>query len=228
MASYVGFPFDGLFTSEEMIDNVTSFPGSVPGTMIWRDVNGDGTMTEDVMAPNGDYVILGDAYPDFTFSFQNTLRIGDFDIRALLNGEFGSTNIRSEWITTYRNIDGLFNVDAEYVENFWRSRSNPGDGLTPTPIGGATPRQQYRDTQSSVWLWDASHIWLRDLTVRYNLGGALEGASIYATGSNLFVLSPYPSNPDATDLDDASNSPGRDDGNYPVPRRFTVGIDLSF
>lgn len=228
MGSYVGFAFDGLFTSEEQIDEVTSFPGSVPGTMVWRDVNQDGTMTEDVMAPNGDYVILGDAYPDFTFSVQNNLRIGRFNVRALVNGNFGSTNVRSEWITTYRNIDGLFNVDAEYVENFWRSRQNPGDGLTPTPIGGATPRQQYRDTQSSVWLWDASHIWLRDLTVRYNLGGTLEGASLYATGNNLLVISPYPSNPDATDLDDPSNSPGRDDGNYPMPRRFTVGIDFSF
>jgi len=230
MGSYVGFVFDGLYTSEEEVQNhEASFPGSAPGTMRWRDLNGDGTMTEDVMEESGgDYRVLGDANPDFSFSFNNSVRIGDFDVRATITGNFGSTNLRTEWITTYRNIDGLFNVDADYVENFWRSRQNPGDGLTPTPIGGATPRQQYRDTQHSIFLWDASHIWLRDLSVRYHLGGTLEGTSIYASGSNLLLISPYPGNPEATDLNDPSNSPGRDDGNYPVSQTLTVGINFSF
>ncbi|MEX0599988.1 MAG: hypothetical protein WD205_05045 [Rhodothermales bacterium] len=228
MATYVGFVVDGIYTSQEQIDRTASFAGAVPGTMIWRDLNGDGKMTEDVMDPVGDYAILGDAYPDFSFSVQNSVSIGRFNIRALINGEFGGTNLRTEWITTPRNIDGLFNVDADYVKNFWRSPQQPGDGLTPTPIGGAAPRQQYRDTQHTMFLWDASHIWLRSLTVRYNLAGSLAGTSVYLSGNNLFAISPYPSNPQATDLGDASNSPGRDDGNYPLPRQFTVGVDLSF
>ncbi len=228
MATYVGFVVDGIYTSQEQIDNTASFAGAVPGTMIWRDLNGDGVLTEDVMDPEGDYAILGDAFPDFNFSLQNSVSIGRFDIRALINGEFGTTNLRTEWITTPRNIDGLFNVDSDYVKNFWRSPQQPGDGLTPTPIGGAAPRQQYRDTQHTMFLWDASHIWLRSLTVRYNLAGRLAGTSIYASGSNLFVISPYPSNPQATDLNDASNSPGRDDGNYPLPKQFTFGVDVSF
>lgn len=227
MSSYVGFVFDGLYTSEEEVQNhEAAFSGSAPGTMRWRDLNGDGTMTRDVMQPEGDYAILGDANPDFSFSFNNSVRIGDFDVRATITGNFGSTNLRTEWITTYRNIDGLFNVDGKYVENFWRSRQNPGDGLTPAPFG-ATPRQQYRDTQHSIFLWDASHIWLRDLSVRYHLSGALEGTSVYASGSNLLLISPYPSNPEATDLNDPSNSPGRDDGNYPVSQNVTVGVNVS-
>ena len=228
MASYVGFIVDGVYTSEEQINNTAHFTGAVPGTMVWRDLNGDGVLTEDVMAPGGDYAVLGDAFPDFTFSFQNAVSVGRFDFSALLSGEFGGTNLRTEWITTPRNIDGLFNVDADYVKNFWRSPQQPGDGLTPTPIGGAAPRQQYRDTQHTMFLWDATYIALRSLTVRYNLGGRFQGTSVYAAGSNLFVISPYPSNPQATDLNDASNAPGRDDGNYPIPRRFTFGVSLSF
>ncbi len=228
MASYVGHEIDGLYESEEQIEDMASLAGAVPGTLIFRDVNGDGVITPDLMAPEGDFVVLGDAYPDFTFSVGNTMSFGPVDVRALFTGSFGADNLRTEWITTSRNIDGLFNIDAAYVENFWRSPEQPGDGLTPTPIGGAAPRQHYRDWQHSLFMHDASHIWLRDLQVRYNFGrGVLAGASVYVSGSNLFIITPYPGNPDATNLDDPSNNPGMDDGNYPLPRTVTFGIDLS-
>jgi len=227
LSSYRGFLTDGVYTSQAQIDRTASFAGAIPGTFVYRDANGDGVLTPFSMLSNGgDFVILGDAYPDFTFSFQNSVSIGRFDVTALLTGEFGGTNLRTEWITTPRNLDGLFNVDADYVENFWRSPEDPGDGLTPIPTGGAEPRQQYRDAVHTMFLWDATHIWLRNVTLRYNLTGRLQGASIYASGSNLFVLSPYPSNPQATDLNNASQFPGRDDGNYPLPRRFTIGVNL--
>lgn len=229
MASYVGYMFDGLYESEEQIQNTASFPGAIPGTMIWRDLNGDGVLTEDLMKPDGDFAVLGDAYPDFTFSLGNTISVGNFDIRALFTGAFGGDNLRTEWITTSRNIDGLFNPDAAYVKNFWRSPEQPGDGLTPTPLGGAASRQQYRDTQHTLFLWESSHLWLRNLSLRYTFGsGFMEGVGIYTSASNLFILSPYPGNPDATSLYNTANNPGMDDGNYPLPRTFTFGVDLSF
>ena len=228
LSSYVGFLTDGVYVSQEQIDAAASFTGAIPGTFIYRDANGDGALTPFTMVENGgDFVILGDAYPDFTFNLQNSVSIGRFDITALFTGEFGGTNLRTEWITTPRNLDGLFNVDADYVENFWRSPSDPGDGLTPIPTGGAEPRQQYRDATHTMFLWDATYLWLRSLTFRYNLPGRFQGASIYASASNLFMLSPYPSNPQATDLNNASQFPGRDDGNYPIPRRFTIGVNLN-
>jgi len=80
-----------------------------------------------------------------------------------------------------------------------------------------------------MFMHDASHIWLRDAMVRYDFSsGAFAGTGIYVSGSNLFLLTPYPGNPDATSLNDPSNNPGRDDGNYPLPRTVTFGIDVSF
>ena len=228
MASYVGYLVDGLYESEEQIENMASFPGATPGSIIFRDLNGDGTLTEQLLQPEGDFAVLGDSYPDFTFSVGNTVSLGPVDVRALFTGEFGGDNLRSEFFRTSRNIDGLFVVDAGYVENFWRSPEQPGDGLTPTPLGGATPRQQYRDVNHSLVLSDASNIWLRNLLVRYNFGsGLFAGASIYASASNLFIISPYPGNPNVTDISEANNQPGLDFGNYPIPRTFTFGIDLS-
>ena len=233
LASYVGYVVDGLYASEEQIDNMTAYPGAVPGSIIFRDLNDDGTITEDLMQPAGDFRVLGDAYPDFTFSLSNTVGLGPFDISAQLTGEFGGDNLRSEFFRTARNIDGLFVVDEAYIDNFWRSPEQPGDGLTPTPRGGAFGRQQYRDVNHSLVLSDASHIWLRSLMLRYNLGndlfggGMLAGTEVYVTGNNLFILSPYPGNPDVTDMSQANQQPGLDFGNYPLPRTVTFGVNVS-
>lgn len=228
MATYVGYVIDGVFETQEQVDELASFAGAVPGTIIFRDLNNDGIITEDIMQPQGDFAVLGDAYPDFTFSVGNSISLGPVDFRALFTGEFGGDNIRAELFRTARNIDGLFVTDAEYVENFWRSPSNPGDGLTPTPLGGAAPRQQYRDLLHSLVLSDASHIWLRNLMLRYNFrGGLLSGANVYVSGSNLLILTPYAGNPDVTDMNDAANEPGLDVFNFPLPRTVTFGIELN-
>lgn len=228
MATYVGFVIDGLYESEAQIASMTSYAGAVPGSFIIRDLNGDGQLTPNAMDPVGDFAVLGDNYPDFTFGVTQSLSFGNIDVRALFTGSFGGDNLRSEFFRTARNIDGLFVVDSDYVNNMWLSPSQPGDGLTPTMNGGAFGRQQYRDSNHSLILSDASYIWLRNLMVRYNFDrGALAGSSFYISGDNLMILTPYPGNPDVTDRSRANVAPGLDFGNYPIPRSFTFGVELN-
>ncbi|MEZ4699068.1 MAG: SusC/RagA family TonB-linked outer membrane protein [Rhodothermales bacterium] len=229
MATYVGYIIDGLYESTAQIASLTSYAGAVPGSFIIRDLNGDGSITERVMVEaGGDFAVLGDNYPDFIFGMTQTLSFGNIDVRALFTGSFGGDNLRSEFFRTSRNIDGLFIVDSDYVQNMWLSPDQPGDGITPTMNGGAFGRQQYRDNNHSLILSDASYIWLRNLMVRYNFDkGALAGSSVYLSGDNLMILSPYPGNPDVTDRERANVAPGLDFGNYPIPRSFTFGIELN-
>ena len=229
MATYVGYIADGLYTQEHINSgNITLYAGAAPGTLIFRDLNGDGVISERVMQPLGDFAVLGDAYHDFTFGITNTFKFGNVDVRALLTGSFGGDNLRSEFFRTARNIDGLFIVDSGYVRNMWLSAAQPGDGLTPSPLGGAFGRQQYRDNLHSLAISDASHLWLRNLLVRYNFDrGPFVGSSIYMSANNLFIISGYDGNPDVTDMETANVQPGLDFGNYPIPRNFTFGIELA-
>ena len=229
MATYVGYIVDGLYTQEQINNGlITLYAGAAPGTIIFRDLNGDGVISERVMQPRGDFAVLGDAYHDFTFGMTNTFKFGNIDVRALITGAFGGDNLRSEFFRTARNIDGLFIIDSGYVRNMWLSESQPGDGLTPSPLGGAFGRQQYRDNLHSLAISDASYIWLRNLLVRYNFSrGQFAGSSIYLSGDNLFIISGYPGNPDVTDLETSNVQPGLDFGNYPIPRAFTFGIELA-
>lgn len=228
MATYVGYVVDGLYESEEQIAQLTSYAGAVPGSFIIRDLNGDGQITERTLDPVGDFAVLGDNYPDFTFGVTQSFKLGNFDVRALFTGSFGGDNLRSEFFRTSRNIDGLFIVDSDYVQNVWRSPEQPGDGLTPTMNGGAFGRQQYRDNNHSLILSDASYIWLRNVVVRYNFkSGPFAGSNVYLSGDNLAIISPYDGNPDVTDRQRSNLAPGLDFGNYPIPRSFTFGVELN-
>lgn len=233
LASYVGYAIDGVYSPAQIQDSdLAKYPNAVPGNIILRDLNGDGQFTPDVMKrAGGDFTVLGSAYPDFEFGFQNTVTLGNFELRANVTGSFGGLNHRSEFFRTSRNIDGLFNVDSGYVENFYRSPENPGDGLTPSPLGPAFGRQQYRDASHSAILSESSNIWLRSAMVRYNFGEnsqlvGFSNVSVYLTGKNLLILSPYPGNPDTASMTNRL-APGLDLGNYPLPRSFTFGVDVS-
>ena len=228
LSTYAGYVIDGLYESEEQIAaDPAAYAGAVPGSIIIRDLNGDGAITEDVIFPDGDFAILGDPYPDFSFGITNTISIGPIDFRALVTGSFGGDNLRAEFFRTARNIDGLFVVDSDYVQNMWVSPEQPGDGLTPTVLGGAYGRQQYRDNNHSLVLGDASRIWVRNVMLRYNFTNSLlSGSNVYFSLTNPFIVSPYPGNPDVTSINNGQQ-PGVDFGNYPLPRTFTFGIDLA-
>jgi len=233
LSSYVGYVVDGVYSPEQIADpNLAKYPNAQPGNIILRDLNGDGQFTPDVMEQSGgDFTVLGSAYPDFEFGFQNTVTLGNVELRANVTGSFGGLNHRSEFFRTSRNIDGLFNVDSGYVENFYRSPENPGDGLTPSPLGPAFGRQQYRDASHSAILAESSNIWLRSATIRYNFDEdsqwvGFSNASVYLTGTNLLILSPYPGNPDTASMTNRL-APGLDLGNYPLPRSFTFGVNVA-
>jgi len=227
---HYGFIVEGVFMNEQEIEQYPTFGLEVPGNLRYRDVNGDGQIT-----PEGDFAIIGNPHPDFTFGFNQRLSYRSFDFSMSITGSIGNDITRTEYFRTARNIDGLFNVSADYAENFWRSEENPGNGFTPTPLGHIQHRGFYR-TSHSLNIVDASNLWLRSAMIRYNLPPDLLGtrsANIYLSGQNLFILSGYRGNPDAQwniQRGGATSNlaVGADFIGYPVSRSFTVGIELGF
>lgn len=229
---FIGYVFDGIYQNEAEIEQYPSFDGAVPGNMRWRDVNGDGEINPGQREVGGDFAIIGNPHPDFTFGLTNSLRIGRFDIRAVLTGRVGGDVYRREFFRTALNIDGLFNVSADYVEGFWRSEEDPGSGIHPTPLGGGEARRRYRG-EHTLNVEDGSNLWLRNAMVRYNLPTGFAGmrnASVYVSAQNLFVLTGYPGNPESQ-RNLAGNAGttqlGVDWLNYPLARQFMFGIELN-
>lgn len=232
IGQHFGFIVDGIYENEADVANYPVFDGIVPGNIRFRDVNGDGEISA---GPDGDFTVTGNPHPDFTFGLTSTVSVRNFDLRLNFTGRVGGDIYRSEYWRTPRNIDGLFNVSADYVENFWRSEAEPGDGWTPTPLGGGEARRLYRG-QHSLAIYDGSNLWLRNAMLRYNIPRGLAGtsrANIYISAQNLFVITGYPGNPDVErnagqgDVFGALIG-GTDWLPYPTARSYTVGIELGF
>jgi len=235
IGQFFGFIIDGIFQTQQEIDNNPSFPGQVPGNLRYRDVNGDGVITA---GPDGDFAVTGSPHPDFTFGTTNTLSFGRLSLRATMTGSIGGEIFRQEYTRTALNIDGLFNVSKKFANNFWRSPENPGNFNMPTPLGGGEARRLFRG-QDNEDVVSNSNLWLRSATVRYNLPRGLfgtESASVYMTGTNLFIITACECNPDAqisaagrgSSTGNNSLTPGVDFLPFPSARTFTIGLDVGF
>jgi hypothetical protein len=203
------------------------------------DINDDG-----VLDRGGDFTALGNPYPDFTYGITNTIRYRNFDLRVLASGSYGGKRMwaANEYLW---NIDGVFNVTKEYFEDRYISPEDPGDGMTPTAAGPQTSRLIYRDPNSLV-VSDNSHLWIKNITLGYNLPDGLLGelarrARIYTSIQNAFLFTDYiGGNPQATNYRSGAGgpappnaeqqqlTPGLDFSTYPVPRTFTLGVQLNF
>ena len=167
--------------------------------------------------------IIGNAQPDFDYGFTGSVLYGDFDLSFFLRGEVGRevfNNTALEY--TSKN---LVNTNVNFLQEALND---------PTPLAEAP-------VWSSRWVQEASFLRMENITIGYsfrNFGNALSSvrrARVYVAANNLFVITPY----DGFDPEINTNAPpaaggvpivslGIDYTNYPRPRTFTAGIQLSF
>lgn len=225
----IGYVYEGIYQNEADLQNYPAFPGAIPGNMRFRDVNQDGEIT-----PFDDFDVIGNPYPDFNWGMTNTIRFRDFDLRVLVVGAAGAEMLRATNFYT-GNIDGVFNVNRS-VQDRWRSPEQPGSGLVPTTNGTGRGRVMYRDTHS-LWVEKTDYAWIKNITVGYNLpagvlgNGWINSMRVYGTVQNALLISGYSGNPEGTNYlrpDTGALVPGIDYSNYPVPRIYSLGVNVSF
>lgn len=226
LAMLYGYVFDGIYQNQAEVERGPAFPGAIPGNIRYKDINGDGQIT-----PRQDFDIIGNPYPDFTWGMTNTLTYGAFDLRVLVVGSMGADRLHAT--NDYNgNIDGVFNVRKE-IKDRWRSESQPGNGRIPTTNGTGRGRVMYRDV-SSLTVEKNDYAWIKNITLGYTIPkkGFLSSARIYASIQNAFLFTKYSGNPEVSNYLGKGGSgalvPGIDYSNYPVPRIFSLGTNLTF
>ncbi|WP_432708528.1 SusC/RagA family TonB-linked outer membrane protein [Pedobacter sp.] len=231
VGEFFGYIVEGVYKDQADLDRSPKHVTSVPGSIKYRDVDGNG-----IIEPVKDFAVLGDAQPDFTWGLTNNFNFKGFDLNVLLVGAQGGQIFKTanQYLL---NIDGIFNVDRK-VLNRWRSPENPGDGMTPTTNGA---RVIYRDVNSS-WVEDASFMRIQNITLGYRLNPdwlagskVVKSARLYTSVQNLATFTNYSgANPEVSRNTISGNAvsnalvPGEDFTNYPMPRTFTLGVNLTF
>lgn len=217
-----GLVWEGVYKNQADFDASAKYDGAQVGMVKFKDVNGDGIVTND----DRDKTVIGNASPKAIYGFTNTFTYKNFDLTIVAAGAFGNKIINtSERFTT--NLDGTFNV-LKGLAGRWRSEQDPGDGIYGKAIANTTGQE--RDWSSSKFVYSANYLTIKNVTLGYQVPikatTYIKGLRIYTSAQQLFVFTKYPGgNPEVSAAGGLFS--GSDYTTYPVPRTFTLGLNVN-
>jgi hypothetical protein len=102
------------------------------------------------------------------------------------------------------------------------------DGVTPYKLGNADPNSDLR-------IYDASFIRIKNISLSYNFSkllskkGIAKGARIYFSADNVKTFDDYPGyTPESNSYGNETTQPGVDYSTYPLAKKYTIGISITF
>lgn len=207
------FLTDGIFHTQEEVDNYPHWAGARPGDIKFVDYNNDGVIdgqdrvrvdengTPDVIGSLNLGAVVGDF--DFSMLFQGAAQVRQY-VRAGGVGEFGNyfmEDAEKRWTPENPNAEGPRAWNRE--DPYWASNNN------------------------TYFLRDAKYLRLKSARIAYSLPprllqtlGGLGQLQVYLTGRNLLTWSPL-----KTMDPEIRNQAAHE---YPLERSYTVGLQLGF
>ena len=216
MGAQVGYVFDGIFKSQEEVDNHAVQQGAGVGRMRFKDLNGDGMITEI------DQDWIYSPVPDFTYGMNIYLQYKNWDLTMFWQGVQGVdiiSDLKKEtdlWAGV--NVANL--NKGQRLLDAW-SPSNPGSNIPAL----STYNNNNETRVSSYYVENGSYLKLRNLQIGYNLPKELankllmERLRFYLSAQNLLTIK----SSDFTGVDPENANFG-----YPIPVNVTFGLNLTF
>ncbi|MEO6523726.1 MAG: TonB-dependent receptor [Mucilaginibacter sp.] len=215
-----GLVGERLFIDQREVNNSPIQYGSImAGDIKYRDVNGDGKIT------NADYVPIGyPTTPEIIYGFGFSIGYKNFDISAFFQGSARSSFlINSANITPFfingGNQNGLLNVIAE---NHWSEDNQNSYAFWPRLNSLISTNNSQ---SSSWWLENGSFIRLKSTEIGYNVPASVlkkfgfGSARLYINGTNLLTMSAFK----LWDPEMGTSGLG-----YPIQKVFNIGISAGF
>lgn len=222
MGVYYGYVCDGIFRDNAEVANHATQTGAAPGRLIYRDLNGDGVINDE------DRCIIGDPNPDLSMGINLAFRYKAFTLDMFFSGDFGYDIINHMKRQLYSMSYGsLISNRSRDVLHCW-SETNTGSDIPAVSLTDDNNESRF----SSYYVENGSYMKMKYLKLSYMLperaAKAIGGQSIdvFAQVENVFTLTKYK----GLDPEIAPSGYGArmDDGGYPRPRSFTVGVNFQF
>ena len=215
-----GYIAEGLFTSQEEIDNWAdqSQLGAniMPGDIKYRDINGDGQITSE------DKVLLStyNNMPRIQYGLGLNVRYKKIDFGVFFNGSAKRKIMINSGYAPFISAGGdgdnsetlPRNLMQWIADEHW-SVDNPNPNATYPRLGTTDADISNNTQESSYWLRNGNFLRFKTLEVGYNF----PHCRVYFTGDNLAVFSPFK----LWDPELSWNA-------YPLQRTFNLGVQLRF
>jgi len=226
---YYGYKTSGIFKTQEQLDayvkdGVAIQPNAGLGDVIFQDLNEDGKITEL------DMTYLGSASPKMTGGFNLNMSYKGFDMVLFLNGSYGNEIVNSMYQTLYNSKMFETNISQDMAVNHW-SATNPTSDV---------PRLDIADLNKNVenfsdrYVENGSYLRVKNLQFGYTIPSELakkmhiKNLRIYTTFDNLLTFTKYTGlDPELFGMYGSPLYYGVDLVNYPQPRTYSVGLNLT-
>lgn len=216
MGSQVGYVADGIFRSQEEVDNHARQEGAAPGRIRWADLDNNGVIDER------DQKWIYDPTPDFTYGINVYLQYKCFDFSMFWQGVQGQdviTDLKKETdLWSGLNI-GFLNKGERLL-----------DSWTPVNSDSSIPAVSRSDINnekrvSTYYVENGSFLKLRNIQIGYNFPQSvteklrMSKLRLYLSASNLLTFK----SKDFTGVDPENPNYG-----YPIPLTLTFGLNINF
>ena len=214
--SQVGYVADGIFKSQEEIENHATQEGAGIGRIRWRDLDGNGIINEK------DQQWIYNPTPDFSYGLNIYLEYKNFDLTMFWQGVQG--------------VDVISDLKKE--TDLWSGLNigflNKGkrvlDAWSPTNPNSTIPALSRSDTNnekrvSTYFVENGSFLKLRNIQLGYNVPKnfaqkmKMERLRFYLSAQNVFTIK----SKEFTGVDPENANYG-----YPIPMNITFGINVGF
>ena len=212
---FYGLETNGIFQNQGEVDVHATQANAAPGDLRFVDQNGDGQIDTD------DRTDIGNPIPDATMGLNLSINFKNIDF-----GAYAFASIGNEIVRNYERNQPLVNRSI-YTINRWT-----GEGSTnefPRLTTGATSNTLFSD----FFVEDGSFVRIQNAQIGYTFPNELmekmgaDKLRVYLSANNIYTFTKYR----GYDPSASSGAPigaGIDQGFYPVPRTYLLGLNLKF
>ena len=212
---FYGYKTNGLFQEQQDVINHATQTNASPGDLRFVDVNNDGVIDAN------DKTYIGDPIPDVTMGLNFSFDYKNFDFNM-----YAFASVGNEIVRNYERSLPLTNKPSYYLSRW--TGANTSNSF-PRVTTGATGNALFSD----FYVEDGSFVRLQNVQVGYTLNTefldktGIDKLRFYLSASNLFTLTKYKGF-DPTTSNGAPIGGGIDQGFYPNPKTFLLGLNVNF
>lgn len=213
--SFYGYVADGLFRTQDEVNNSAEQTGKGLGRIRYKDLNGDGYVNEQ------DRSWIGNPNPSLEFGLNVVLDYKGFDFTAFIQGVTGNKVVNNvKRFTDFWSVDQLGANKGTRLLGAW-SPTNPNSDIPALSYSDLNNEKRF----SSYYVESGSYVKLRNIQLGYTLPSTLTKSAkvdklrLYVSGQNLLTIK----SSDFTGLD-----PENPNLAYPISSILTVGVNIGF